>query len=221
MDNNLNLWSGIELTWENILARTFYGTDIYSHILQTYYPHDFLMHVKGDDCGWVRNPWDWSRPSLHIEIRKMDPKAKLPPRMSVHHDESRHIPDGNVIDFVKKFFNLNFYEAINKINDDFSLGLPIGKKIDKRTRLEVARKAFEANKEREREKEKRKKAKEAYYKALDDWIRLDKQRQQYKPKNSGEELHPLFVEAIKNIDKAAYELEAAQTELFLDDTRNS
>ena len=38
MDNNLNLWSGIELTWENILARTFYGTDIYSHILQTYYP---------------------------------------------------------------------------------------------------------------------------------------------------------------------------------------
>ena len=30
MDNNLNLWSGIELTWENILARTFYGTDIYS-----------------------------------------------------------------------------------------------------------------------------------------------------------------------------------------------
>ena len=128
---------------------------------------------------------------------------------------------GNVIDFVKKFFNLNFYEAINKINDDFSLGLPIGKKIDKRTRLEVARKAFEANKEREREKEKRKKAKEAYYKALDNWIRLDKQRQQYKPKNSGEELHPLFVEAIKNIDKAAYELEAAQTELFLDDTRNS
>ena len=93
MDNNLNLWSGIELTWENILARTFYGTDIYSHILQTYYPHDFLMHVKGDDCGWVRNPWDWSRPSLHIEIRKMDPKAKLPPRMAVHHDESRHIPD--------------------------------------------------------------------------------------------------------------------------------
>ena len=86
MDNNLNLWSGIELTWENILARTFYGTDIYSHILQTYYPHDFLMHVKGDDCGWVRNPWDWSRPSLHIEIRKMDPKAKLPPRMSVPHD---------------------------------------------------------------------------------------------------------------------------------------
>jgi hypothetical protein len=36
MDNNLNLWSGIELTWENILARTFYGTDIYSHILLGY-----------------------------------------------------------------------------------------------------------------------------------------------------------------------------------------
>lgn len=129
--------------------------------------------------------------------------------------------NGNVIDFVRKFFNLNFYEAINKINNDFSLGLPIGKKIDKRTRLEVARKAFEANKEREREKEKHKEAKEAYYKALDDWIRFDKQRQQYRPKNSGEELHPLFVEAIKNIDKAAYELEAAQTELFLNDTRNS
>lgn len=74
-----SLWSGIELNWENILSRTFYGTDIYTFILQTWYPHDFLMHVKGDDCGWVRNPWDNSRPSLHIEIRKMDPAAKLRP----------------------------------------------------------------------------------------------------------------------------------------------
>ena len=125
MDNNLNLWSGIELTWENILARTFYGTDIYSHILQTYYPHDFLMHVKGDDCGWVRNPWDWSRPSLHIEIRKMDPKAKLPPRMAVHHDESRHIPDGNVIDFARMHWKLEGAELLMAVNEALNLNLGI------------------------------------------------------------------------------------------------
>lgn len=120
-----NLWSGIELTWENILSRTFYGTDIYSHILRTYYPHDFLMHVKGDDCGWVRNPWDWSRRTLHIEIRRMDPRAKLPPRMAVHHDESRHIQDGNVIDFARMHWRLDGAALLMAVNEDLKLNLGI------------------------------------------------------------------------------------------------
>ena len=123
------LWSGIELSWKNILSQTFYGTDIYSYILRTHYPHDFLMHVKGDDCGWVRNPWDYSRPSLHIEIRKMDPRAKLPPRLAVHHDRSRHIPDGNVIDFARMHWKLEGPELLAAVNDALCLGLG----VDQRT----------------------------------------------------------------------------------------
>lgn len=47
-----------DLTKENVIARTLYGSDVYSHILRQYYPSDFLMKVSGDDCGWNRNPWD-------------------------------------------------------------------------------------------------------------------------------------------------------------------
>lgn len=119
------LWSGIELNWENILSRTFYGTDIYSYILRTYYPNDFLMHVKGDDCGWVRNPWNFSRPSLHIEIRKMDPKAKLPPRMAFHTDTSRRIPDGNVIDFARMHWKLEGADLLMAVNEALHLNLGV------------------------------------------------------------------------------------------------
>ena len=120
-----SLWSGIELNWENILSRTFYGTDIYTFILQTWYPHDFLMHVKGDDCGWVRNPWDNSRPSLHIEIRKMDPAAKLPPRLAVHHDSSGHLPDGNVIDFARMHWRLEGADLLLAVNEALRLNLGV------------------------------------------------------------------------------------------------
>ena len=120
-----SLWSGIELNWENILSRTFYGTDIYTFILQTWYPHDFLMHVKGDDCGWVRNPWDNSRASLHIEIRKMDPAAKLPPRLAVHHDSSGHLPDGNVFDFARMHWRLEGADLLLAVNEALRLNLGV------------------------------------------------------------------------------------------------
>ena len=43
---------------------------------------------------------------------------------------------GSVIYFVMKFFGLSFGDAIKKINEDFSLGLPIGEKLDRRKKLE-------------------------------------------------------------------------------------
>ena len=43
---------------------------------------------------------------------------------------------GSVIDFVMKFFGLSFGHAIKKINEGFSLGLPIGEKLDRRKKLE-------------------------------------------------------------------------------------
>ena len=49
---------------------------------------------------------------------------------------------GSVIDFVIKFFGLSFGDAIKKINEDFSLGLPIGEKLDCRKQLEMQRHAF-------------------------------------------------------------------------------
>lgn len=44
------------------------------------------------------------RPFLHIWMEIIDPEAKLPRRITRHHDSSGHIPDGNFLDFAERFY---------------------------------------------------------------------------------------------------------------------
>lgn len=111
------------LNRQNVIARTIYGSDIYAHILRLHYPGDFLMKVSGDECGWNRNPWDNSRPTLHIWIERLDPSAKLPPRLARHHDTSGHIPDGDALDFAARYWQKTGDELLQVINDQLHLGL--------------------------------------------------------------------------------------------------
>lgn len=127
---------------------------------------------------------------------------------------------GSVIDFVMRYFDLSFKEAIKKLNDDFNLGLPIGEKLDRRKKLDIAKKSFKARQEREKKKSEYNRLKNNREIALDEWVRLDKQKIKYKPKTQNEDLHPLFVEAIINLPHAEYRLECAETELYLYETRN-
>ena len=127
---------------------------------------------------------------------------------------------GGVIDFVMKYFDLSFKEAITKLNNDFNLGLPIGEKLDRRKQLDMAKRSFKARQEREAKQNEHNRLKNARETALDEWIRLDKQKTKYKPKNENEDLHPLFVEAIINLPHAEHRLECAETELYLYETRN-
>ena len=127
---------------------------------------------------------------------------------------------GSVIDFVMRYFDLSFKEAIKKLNDDFNLGLPIGEKLDRRKKLDIAKRSFKARQEREKKKAEYNRLKNNREIALDDWVRLDKQKMKYKPKTQNEDLHPLFVEAIINLPHAEYRLECAETELYLYETRN-
>lgn len=127
---------------------------------------------------------------------------------------------GSVIDFVMRYFNLSFKEAITKLNDDFNLGLPIGEKLDRRKKLDIAKRSFKARQEREKKKAEYNRLKNNREIALDDWVRLDKQKTKYKPKTQFKDLHPLFVEAIINLPHAEYRLECAETELYLYETRN-
>ena len=128
---------------------------------------------------------------------------------------------GSVIDFVMRYFNLDFPKAISKLNDDFRLGLPIGKKIDRRTQLEMNKSAFERKRKIESEKKRREKIENDYWTAFDEWKRLDDNRRNYAPKTPTEPLHPLFVEALKNIDGAEYRLECAEIERYEYEKRNS
>lgn len=111
------------LTKENVIAKTLYGSDVYSHILRQFYPSDFLMRVSGDECGWNRTPWDNSAPSLHVWMEKVNPDARLSSRIARHHDASWHIPDGTFLDFAELFYKKSGDELLQILNDELHLHL--------------------------------------------------------------------------------------------------
>ena len=127
----------------------------------------------------------------------------------------------DVIKFVQVYFGLDFQSAISKLNDDFNLGLPIGKKIDRRTQLEINKAAFERKRKAEQQQKERQKIEDDYWSAFDEWKRLDDNRRNYAPKSPTEPLHPLFVEALKNIDGAEYNLSCAEIARYEYEKRNS
>ena len=120
---------------------------------------------------------------------------------------------GSVIDFVMQYFGLNFTDAISKINTDFSIGLPIGERISLRQRREMERHQRERQEELNREQMEREKLEREYWAAFDLWKKYDTNKREYSPKSPNEDLNPLFVEALKNIDLAEYELSIAEMRL--------
>ena len=127
----------------------------------------------------------------------------------------------DVVGFEMQYFNLDFPKAISKLNDDFKLGLPIGKKIDRRTQLEMNKSAFERKRKIEAEKKRREQIEIDYWEAFDEWKRLDDNKRNYAPKTPLEPFHPLFVEALKNIAGAEYNLSCAEIARYEYEKRNS
>ena len=131
---------------------------------------------------------------------------------------------GSVIDFVMLYFGLSFKDALVKINEDFSLGLPIGEKLDRRKQLEMQRQAFMRKREMNARKAEQERLENAYWSVFDEWKRLDDNKRNYAPKTPTEPLHPLFLEALKNIASAEYKLscaDIARYEYEKRDSRNS
>ena len=126
----------------------------------------------------------------------------------------------DVIKFVQVYFGLDFQSAISKLNDDFNLGLPIGKKIDRRTQLEMNKLAFERKRKAEQQQKERQQIEDDYWEAFDEWKRLDDNKRNYAPKTPTEPLHPLFVDALKNISGAEYRLECAEIARYEYEKRN-
>lgn len=115
---------------------------------------------------------------------------------------------GSVIDFVMKYFNLSFKEAVKKIDLDFNLCL-----LKKPTIREYRQMQF-AEKKRQIEKEKQESeqmmVESEYWAIFDEWKRLDENKRLYAPKSFNEEMHPLFLEAISKIEHQKYLLEQAE-----------
>lgn len=104
--------------------------------------------------------------------------------------------DGDVIDFTAKFFGVGLKEAAQRIANDFGIGYD-NSSVPPKPSINLKLKAVQE-----------KQAEQQCFNTLCDYHRLLLQhKSEYAPKNESEELHPLFVEALKNITKIEYWLD--------------
>ena len=129
--------------------------------------------------------------------------------------------NADAIKFVQDYFSLSFSDAVAKINTDFALGLPIDDHFDRRQQTEMARKLFLRKQEQKRKEEEREKYFNALLDTHEEIARLERQKQEYKPKSKKEDPHPKFIEAITNMEYAKYKFNKAEEELYLYDKRNN
>lgn len=120
---------------------------------------------------------------------------------------------GSVIDFVMKYFDLSFPDACAKINSDFNLGLPIGKKLSLRQQRDAERAAKERKDKREAERAHYQSLKDDWFKWLKFWDTLDGYLRDLAPTTPDEEINPLYARAAKNIAYAGYMLDEAEMRL--------
>ena len=111
---------------------------------------------------------------------------------------------GDVISFVRDYFNLSFQDALAKLNCDFGLNLPIDRKPTLKEAVE-AQKRWRAIMEERREKETNYIAlRNEYLAACAEFQRLRHNYFKYQPQSGCTELHPLFVEALQNLSYYDY-----------------
>lgn len=122
---------------------------------------------------------------------------------------------GDVISLVQKIFALDFTGAIAKLNSDFALNLP----IDRRATLREHRQMNKIESAMQKKKEERAKIEKQYAEALEHFTRLDRNIRLYKPSETTQELHPLFVEAMRDYECAKNRLNMAEMEVYMFDSR--
>jgi hypothetical protein len=112
-----------------ILNKTHYGLNIYSHILRLYYPDDVVFTLKGRDCGLCRNPFNSNRETLHIFIEKENVLGNaLDKEFARHEDSENAVPAGDALGFAELHYKQQGDELLQTLNRE--LFLRIGEKTD-------------------------------------------------------------------------------------------
>ena len=126
---------------------------------------------------------------------------------------------GDVIDFVAQYFGLNFLDAMRKLNQDFSLGLPLDGSTDKEAEKKAKQLAYQRRQAEARRKKRLQALQNAYDRALTRFATIDAvcDNARTEAKNSPSEDVDIFSDntayALRNIDSAWYELCEAQSRL--------
>lgn len=85
------------MTKEYLLSKTLYGVDIIQHLIRKEYP-DYIMHIKGDDCGENLDPVYADGRIIQITVDKtIKAGQRLPERKARYHYLDESLPDGDAI----------------------------------------------------------------------------------------------------------------------------
>lgn len=123
---------------------------------------------------------------------------------------------GSVIDLVMSYYSMDFKGAVDFLNNEFRLGLPIGYKPTAEQEAEARRRAEEREKkEAERQRREAEKAR-AYHRYLEvsaEIAEAENNIREYAPKGFDDDFDVRYMEAIGKID--ALREEAADLELII------
>ena len=109
---------------------------------------------------------------------------------------------GSVIDFTMKLFGLDFIDTVRKMNDDFSVGLDIDKKLSDDQKREAAKIAERRRRERQAHENRLKQLCTAYDAAMDYYAALDVIIQQDAPEGPYDDVSPQYAYALRHVDSA-------------------
>lgn len=114
--------------------------------------------------------------------------------------------DGDVIKFVQSIYDITFSEAMNKINFDFCLNLPIGRKATLREQQNYAKAYREFKARRNSEIARQQEIEQKRTRLLDEWCFCDRAKRCAAPESGA------YEQACKRIDYVSYLLDELEIE---------
>ena len=111
---------------------------------------------------------------------------------------------GSVIDLVMAYYGMDMKGAVEFLNEEFQLGLPIGYKPSKEQEKEARKRAAERDEARKKREELQKAQYEAFLRFCDisyELAQMDLDRKEFAPKTLEEEWDERFINALMRSDE--------------------
>lgn len=121
---------------------------------------------------------------------------------------------GDVIDLVAELYGLTFKEAVSKLNDDFSVGLPLDRKIGAYRREKIRAQVFARQREKQFRDQQIDRLEADYDEALDQYCLYERLARRYAPTQPEDRLLPVFLYASHHLPDAGYNLDRAADALY-------
>jgi hypothetical protein len=105
-----------------ILDKTHYGLNIYSHILQSYYPGAIVLSLSGRTCAPARNPFNNDKPTLQVFIEKENVLGNSFDKEFARHEDSENaIPAGDAFGFAELHYKQQGENLLQTLNTELFL----------------------------------------------------------------------------------------------------